>query len=99
VDDVPKRMADIVWVPIAAGVERGELHAARSGLHASILRFEKGSRVGDHPHPGGEELFLFTGRLRVGKWVLAPGDYLHTPEGGVNDAEALEDSLVFLVQG
>jgi quercetin dioxygenase-like cupin family protein len=86
------------WRPIADGVERGELRATRPGAGAALLRFRKGSRVGDHVHPGGEELFLFTGRLRIGEWVLLPGDYLYTPRDGVNDAEALEDSIVYQSQ-
>jgi quercetin dioxygenase-like cupin family protein len=91
-------LAEVAWRPIAEGVERGELRATRPGAGAALLRFRQGSHVGDHLHPGGEELFLFTGRLRVGDWVLLPGDYLYTPRDGVNDAEALEDSIVFQSQ-
>jgi quercetin dioxygenase-like cupin family protein len=91
-------LADTVWRPIAEGVERGELRATRPGAGAALLRFTKGSRVGAHVHPGGEELFLLTGRLRVGEWIMLAGDYLYTPRGGVNDAEALEDSIVFQSQ-
>jgi quercetin dioxygenase-like cupin family protein len=91
-------LADVSWQPIADGVDRGELRATRHGAGAALLRFRRGSRVGDHIHPGGEELFLFTGRLRVGQWTLLAGDYLYTPSGGINDAEALEDSIVFQSQ-
>jgi quercetin dioxygenase-like cupin family protein len=91
-------LGNAVWERIAEGVERGELRATRPGAGAALLRFKKGSRVGDHVHPGGEELFLFTGRLRIGEWILLPGDYLYTPPDGVNDAEALEDSIVFQSQ-
>jgi quercetin dioxygenase-like cupin family protein len=92
------RAADIVWRQIASGVERGELRASKPGAGTALLRFVKGSAVGDHIHPGGEELFLVSGSLRVGRSFLLPGDYLYTPCNGVNDADALEDSLVLQVQ-
>jgi quercetin dioxygenase-like cupin family protein len=92
------RAADIVWRQIAPGVERGELRAGKPGAGTALLRFVKGSVVGDHIHPGGEELFLVSGSLRIGRWFLRPGDYLYTGCNGVNDAEALEDSLVLQMQ-
>jgi hypothetical protein len=92
------RAADIVWREIAAGVERGELRAGKPGTGTALLRFVKGSLAGDHIHPGGEELFLVSGSLRIGRWFLRPGDYLYTDRNGINDAEALEDSLVLQVQ-
>lgn len=95
---VLRALTDVGWTEIAPGVERGELRTGRPGAGAAVLRFAAGSSSGDHRHPGGEELFLFTGRLRIGDAVLGPGDYHYTPPGGVNDAEAYEDSIVFQVQ-
>lgn len=43
-----------------------------------LLRFEPGARYPGHVHPGGEEIFVLEGDLRVGKDRLRAGDYLHT---------------------
>jgi quercetin dioxygenase-like cupin family protein len=91
-------LTDVQWSELAPGVLRGELRSSRRGAGTALLRFAAGATTADHRHPAGEELFLFSGRLRVGDAVLSPGDYLYTPPGGVNDAEALEDSVLFQVQ-
>lgn len=92
------RLADVQWHEIAPGVERGELRSTEPGAGAAVLRFAAGSTSGEHRHPGGEDLFVLTGRLRLGRAVLNTGDYHYTPPGGVNDAEAYEDTIVFLTQ-
>jgi quercetin dioxygenase-like cupin family protein len=91
-------LSDVQWSEIAPGVERGHLRSTQHGAGTSLLRFAAGATTGDHRHPAGEELFLFSGRIRIGDTVLGPGDYLYTAPGGVNDAEAYEDSLLFQVQ-
>ena len=90
--------ADVQWREIAPGVERGELRATKPGAGAALLRFAAGSTSGDHRHPGGEDLFVLRGRLRLGTAVLSAGDYRYTPPGGVNDAEAYEETIVFQLQ-
>lgn len=91
-------LADVQWREIAPGVERGELRPTTAGAGTAVLRFAAGSTSGDHRHPGGEELFVLHGRLRLGTVVLKTGDYHYTPPGGVNDAEAYEDTIVFQSQ-
>jgi quercetin dioxygenase-like cupin family protein len=91
-------LADVQWREIAPGVERGELRATKPGAGAALLRFAAGSSSGDHRHPDGEELFVLRGRLRLGTAVLGAGDYHYTPPGGVNDAEAYEDTILFQIQ-
>jgi quercetin dioxygenase-like cupin family protein len=90
--------AEVLWREIAPGVERGELRPTKPGAGAAVLRFAKGSCAGLHRHPGGEELFMLSGRLRIGDQVLDPGDYLYTPPNGINDAEAIEDVVLFQLQ-
>jgi quercetin dioxygenase-like cupin family protein len=91
-------ISDVQWSEIAPGIERGELRATQPGAGAALLRFAAGATSGDHRHPEGEELFLFSGRMRIGEALLSPGDYVYTPPGGVNDAEAFEESILFQVQ-
>ena len=96
--EVHVAMADVAWVEIAPGVERGELGRDEPGTGPALLRFAAGSVSGAHRHPGGEELVLISGSLRVGEIVMSPGDYVRTEPGGVNDAEAYQDSVLFQIQ-
>ena len=49
-----------------------------------------------HDHPGGEEVFVVEGDLRVGADRLTAGDYLYTPPSGKH-AVASEGGCVLLV--
>ena len=43
-----------------------------------LLKFEPGSSYPAHNHPGGEEIFVLEGDIRLGKDHLRAGDYLFT---------------------
>ena len=47
-----------------------------------LLKFEAGASYPAHDHPGGEEIFVLEGEVRLGKDRLRAGDYLYTPVGG-----------------
>lgn len=47
-----------------------------------LLKFEAGATYPAHNHPGGEEIFVFEGDLKLGKDHLRAGDYLYTPPNG-----------------
>lgn len=47
-----------------------------------ILKFEPGATYPAHNHPGGEEIFVLEGDLKLGKDHLHAGDYLFTPPNG-----------------
>ncbi len=83
---------------VAPGVEFAVLrqHDTNSGL-TTFVRMQKGARARHHGHPGGEETYLVSGRLRVGDTTLGPGDYLWTAEGESHDGFAEEASLFFVV--
>src|SRR5262245_26431935 len=53
-------------------------------------RMEPGTSYPPHRHPGGEEVFIVSGSMRVGGDRLAAGDYLYTPPGGAHDADTVE---------
>jgi anti-sigma factor ChrR (cupin superfamily) len=67
-----------------------------SGASTFLLRVEAGGRVPMHDHPGGEELFVIEGDLRVGGDHLKAGDYLYTPPSGKHAASS-EGGCVVLV--
>ena len=43
-----------------------------------LLKFEAGATYPAHNHPGGEEIFVLSGDIRLGKDHLHAGDYLFT---------------------
>lgn len=43
-----------------------------------LLRFEAGATYPPHNHPGGEEIFVLEGDVRLGGDHLHAGDYLYT---------------------
>lgn len=49
-----------------------------TGASTFLLRFDAGARFPLHDHPGGEEVFVMQGDLRVGGDLLKTGDYLYT---------------------
>jgi anti-sigma factor ChrR (cupin superfamily) len=51
-----------------------------------LLKFEAGASYPAHNHPGGEEVFVIEGDLKVGKDHLRAGDYLYTPPDGKHAA-------------
>jgi quercetin dioxygenase-like cupin family protein len=47
-----------------------------------LLKFEAGATYPAHNHPGGEEVFVLEGDLKLGKDHLYAGDYLYTSPNG-----------------
>ena len=47
-----------------------------------LLKFDPGATYPAHNHPGGEEVFVLEGDIKLGKDHLYAGDYLYTaPQG------------------
>ena len=82
------RSDQVEWKPLA---ETGV-----SGVSVKVLRFDRvtrrpptillkfaaGATYPAHDHPGGEEVFVLEGDLKLGKDHLYAGDYLYTPPNG-----------------
>lgn len=90
------RDGDWSWLDQGEGVALAPLRAEASGAGTALLRFDRAARVPEHRHPGGEDLYVISGRLRVGDLLLQAGDFLHTPPGGVHDAEAEVPSVALV---
>jgi quercetin dioxygenase-like cupin family protein len=84
------------WLDVGDGVRLAPLRAEPDGAGTAYLHFDAGGTSAPHRHPGGEDLYVISGRLRVGDRILGPRDFLHTVPGGVHDAEALEESLALV---
>lgn len=85
------------FVPWERGAEVAILRVHDTGGVTTLTRFAAGARGRLHGHPGGEELFVVSGRARIGGEIVEAGDYLYTPPGAVHDVEAFEETLLFLV--
>jgi quercetin dioxygenase-like cupin family protein len=48
----------------------------------TLLKFEAGATYPAHNHPGGEEIFVLEGDIKLGRDHLYAGDYLYTPPDG-----------------
>ncbi len=72
------------------------LRSQEDGGATIFLRFAKGTHGPAHTHPGGEELYVVTGDITIGGKRLKAGDYLFTPPGAAHDADAHEDTVLFV---
>jgi quercetin dioxygenase-like cupin family protein len=86
------------WREVAPGVEFSNLraHDGENGL-TLLVRMAKGALARLHHHPGGEETFILSGKLRVGEHHLVAGDYLWTPPGVAHEGHAEEETMFFVV--
>ena len=86
------------WAPLpyGKGVSLSSLLPNGRGGGWALLRFEPRSKFPAHDHPGGEEVYVIEGSLRIGKETLRAGDYLWTPPGGIHDAESEQGCTLFL---
>jgi anti-sigma factor ChrR (cupin superfamily) len=90
------------WKPLpepdAAGVFVKVLRFDKETRRAPtiLLKFEAGATYPAHNHPGGEEVFVLEGDLKLGKDHLYEGDYLYTPPEG-NHAAWSKNGCIVLV--
>lgn len=61
-----------------------------------LLKFEAGATYPLHNHPGGEEIFVLEGDIRLGKDELKAGDYLFTAVGNKHRVSTKNGCVVFL---
>jgi len=77
----------LAWQPSKwPGISRRQLRLdADTGGRTVLLKFEPGALLPRHMHPGGEELFVLDGRVRIeGKWYET-GWYHYQPPDSVDD--------------
>jgi quercetin dioxygenase-like cupin family protein len=71
---------DSGWRPIRDGLELAPLNV-RDGKGTFLLRFAPGACSPTHTHPGGEEIYVVSGRGRLDDLRFGPGDFIYTPPG------------------
>jgi quercetin dioxygenase-like cupin family protein len=95
------------FLPIAPGVELGVLRRHLGGGMTFLVRMQEGARAPHHDHPGGEETYVLSGKLRIESRrasgraepdvELAAGDYFFAPAGETHDGIAVEPHTLFFV--
>lgn len=71
-----------VWTRLAEGVETRTLFVDRHARRVTmVVRLAPGATYPAHYHAGAEECLVLQGDLRVGDYVLGPGDYQRAPQG------------------
>ena len=61
-----------------------------------LLKFEAGATYPAHNHPGGEEIFVIEGDLKLGKDHLYAGDYLYTSPNGKHAVRSVSGCVVLV---
>ena len=91
------RMDEVEWQFSAPGVSKKVLRSdEQTGESTLLLRFEPGASYPNHNHPGGEEIYVLEGGLRLGKIELKVGDYLYTPPEGTHSVYSKAGCIVLL---
>ncbi|MBK8019759.1 MAG: hypothetical protein IPK20_25765 [Betaproteobacteria bacterium] len=75
------------WNARSSGKRKAGPHPARAHDQGRVIKM--------HGHLGREELYMVSGRMRLGEFVLSAGDYHHTALGERHDVEALEDCMFY----
>jgi quercetin dioxygenase-like cupin family protein len=71
---------DAAWRPVREGVTLTPLRM-QGGEGTFLMRYEPGSRSPTHTHPGGEEIYVVSGKGRLDDLAIAEGDFIYTPPG------------------
>jgi quercetin dioxygenase-like cupin family protein len=97
-----------VFMPRSPGVEICVLRVHPEGGLTFLVRMQKGARAERHGHPGGEETYIVSGRIRIDRRVdadkqsqpdllLSAGDHFFAPPDEVHEGIAEDDCTLFVV--
>ena len=96
------RSGEIDWIPLSEENSEGifvksllfDETAKRSPT--MLLKFEAGATYPLHNHPGGEEVFVIEGDIKLGKDELKAGDYLFTAANNKHRVSTKNGCVVLL---
>jgi len=71
---------EATWRPVREGVTATSLRMS-GGRGTFLMHYEPGSRSPAHTHPGGEEIYVVSGKGRLDDLAFGPGDFIYTPPG------------------
>jgi len=91
------RNNEVEWQFSAPGVFKQVLRSdEQTGESTLLLRFDPGASYPNHNHPGGEEIYVLEGELKLGRNELKVGDYLYTPPEGTHSVYSRTGCVVLL---
>jgi quercetin dioxygenase-like cupin family protein len=90
------------------GVEMCVLRMHSDGGLTFLVRMKGGARTERHGHPGGEETYALSGKVRIDRRIdsgeqpqpdvlLVAGDYLFAPPGEIHEGFAEEDTTFLVI--
>jgi len=106
--DIFNGAAQRAFTSRSPGVELCVLRMHPEGGSTFLVRIQKGARAERHGHPGGEETYVVSGRIRIDRRVdankqpqpdllLSEGDHFFAPAGEVHEGVAEDDCTLFVV--
>jgi len=96
------RSHQIEWKPLAepgvSGISVKVLQFDKEARRAPtiLLKFEAGATYPAHNHPGGEEIFVIEGDIKLGKDHLHAGDYLYTAPTNIHAVKSVNGCVVLV---
>ena len=84
------------WHPIREGVTVTPLKM-EGGKGTFLMRYEPGSRSPTHTHPGGEEIYVISGKGRLDDLSISAGDFIYTPPGEGHTLYAQTEVVIHVV--
>jgi quercetin dioxygenase-like cupin family protein len=88
--------SDTRWRPAFDGVDLAPLNL-KDGKGSFLLRFKAGSVCPLHDHPGGEEIYVVSGRGRLNALNISAGDFIKTPPGESHTLHAETALLIHVI--
>jgi len=96
------RSHQIEWKPLAepgvSGISVKVLQFDKEARRAPtiLLKFEAGATYPAHNHPGGEEIFVIEGDIKLGVDHLYAGDYLYTAPNNIHAVRSVNGCVVLV---
>jgi quercetin dioxygenase-like cupin family protein len=82
--------------PVREGVTLTPLRM-EGGAGSFLMHYEPGSRSPTHTHPGGEEIYVISGKGRLDDLAIGAGDFIYTPPGEGHTLHAETEVLIHVV--
>jgi quercetin dioxygenase-like cupin family protein len=84
------------WRPVREGVTLTPLRMG-GGKGSFLMRYEPGSRSPTHTHPGGEEIYVVSGKGRLDELAIEAGDFIYTPPGEGHTLYAQTEVVIHVI--
>jgi quercetin dioxygenase-like cupin family protein len=96
------RSHDLDWVPLdepgvtGVWVKVLRFDPATHRAPTILLKFDPGATYPVHAHPGGEEIYVLSGDIQLGKDHLQTGDFLYTAPHNIHAVRSVGGCVVMV---